>query len=276
MNQALAVASGEYFAPMDQDDVALPDRLRKLVGFLEQNREIALVGGGMQLIDERGNIGRKKVRPLRPYDVAKAMHTSTAVIHPASMMRASAVSALGGYRSILPFAEDYDLWLRLMERHQIANIADIVLLKRIHSGAVTQDCSHRAAQVVARAIAYLSHLSRVTFGEDMVCAGEPLLVSAARFIDEYLDHCDELEPAVGHNLSRFMRYAPLLTVGQRAVNRPYLRYLAKAARSGDVRQISRTCWYLALYFGCHRWRQDGLSKAFPAGSDAAEATVSAA
>jgi len=276
MNQALAKASGEYFAPMDQDDVALPDRLRRLVGFLEQNREVALVGGGVKLIDDTGIIGREKIRPLLPTDVASAMLTSTAVIHPASMMRTRAVRAVGGYRPILPFAEDYDLWLRLTERYQIANIAEIVLLKRIHPAAVTQDGSQRAAQVVARAIAYLSHLSRVTFGEDIICASEPLLASATRFIDTYLDQCGELEPHVQYNLSRFMRYAPLLTTGPRAVDRPYLRYLSKVIRRGGVRQVSRTCWYLALFFAYHRWRQEGLLSAFPAQDGAAEGLAIAA
>ncbi|HVY19273.1 MAG TPA: glycosyltransferase [Bauldia sp.] len=276
MNRALAVARGVYFAPMDQDDIALPDRLEKLASFLGGNEDIVLVGGGMRLIDEHGNGGRRKNRPLKPSDVAAAMRTSTAVIHPTSMMRTAAVRALGGYRSILPYAEDYDLWLRLMEHHQMANIADIVLLKRIHPAAVTQDSSQRAAQVVARAIAYLSHLSRVTFGEDIVHSGEPLVVSAARFIDTYLDQCDALAAPVRHNMSRFMRYAPLLTTGPRVVNRPYWRYVTKALRSGGVRHAPRTLWYLALYFGYHRWRQDELLKAFPALRDLGEAAAIAA
>ena len=139
MNRALAVARGEYFAPMDQDDVALPERLQRLQAFLDLNSEVVLVGGGLREIDAGGRHGREKIPPTRPEDVAQAMLTSYAVFHPTSMMRTAALRAIGGYRSGLPFAQDYDLWLRLMERHQIANIPDIVLLKRIHGGAVTQN-----------------------------------------------------------------------------------------------------------------------------------------
>jgi len=265
MNRALAVARGKYFAPMDQDDIALPDRLGKLALFLEENPEIALVGGRVRLINEAGRIGREKVRPVRPRAVASAMLTSMAVIHPASMLRTEAACVVGGYRSILPFAEDYDLWLRLMERYQIANIADVVLLKRIHPGAVTQDRPQRAAQVVARTIAYLSHRSRATYGDDFVFSGQPLLVSAARFIDAYLHHCDGLDSPDRYHLSAFARYAPLLTTEPRAVTRPYLRYLAKTLRGSGIRQLSRTCFYLALHFGYHRWHQGVLARAFAAG-----------
>jgi glycosyltransferase involved in cell wall biosynthesis len=258
MNRALAVARGEYFAPMDQDDVALPHRLQLLLGFLELNPEIALAGGGARVIDENGHVGRKKIRPLLPKDVAVAMLSDCAIIHPASLMRTSAARAVGGYRSIMPFAEDYHLWLRLMERYLIANIPDIVLLKRIHARAVTQDRSQRGSQVVARAIVYLSHLARVTFGKDIVCDAEPLLISATRFIDLYLDQCGELQPHVQYNLSRFMRYAPLLTAGPRSVNRPYWLYLTKVLQCGSVSQGLRTFWYLLLYFCYNRQKQDQL------------------
>jgi glycosyltransferase involved in cell wall biosynthesis len=276
MNRALAVARGKFFAPMDQDDIALDDRLQRLAQFLERNPEIALVGGGVRLVDEWGHVGKVKGRPLLPQDVAGAMLTSTAVIHPTSMMRMEALREVGGYRSIFPFAEDYDLWLRLMERCPIANIADIVLLKRIHPAAVTQDRSQRAAQVVARAIVYLSHLSRVTYGEDVVHADVPLLASTTRFIDTYLADCDGFDPSVSHNLSRFVRYAPLLTSGPRAVDRPYVRYMQKAFRSGSARQVLRNAWYLALYFAYHRWRQDKLVRAFAAASEAETARPMAA
>jgi len=53
MNGAVRVARGEYLAPMDQDDVALPDRLQRLVTFLQNNPGIALVGGSVRRIDEK-------------------------------------------------------------------------------------------------------------------------------------------------------------------------------------------------------------------------------
>ena len=258
MNRALAVARGEYFAPMDQDDVALPERLQRLQAFLDLNSEVVLVGGGLREIDAGGRHGREKIPPTRPEDVAQAMLTSYAVFHPTSMMRTAALRAIGGYRSGLPFAQDYDLWLRLMERHQIANIPDIVLLKRIHGGAVTQNRSLRHPAAVARATAYLSHLSRVTLGHDFVGAEEPVVTSAARFIVQYLNSHDDLPLEAIDNLSRFLRYAPLLTGASQPSDRPYRGYLGKVLRSGDKNALLRAGWYVSLFFCVNRWRQAAL------------------
>ena len=259
MNRALAAARGEFFAPMDQDDISLPERLETQLNFLTRHPDIALLGGGMRLVDANGNAHGERLRPTAPEAAAGAMLTSCAVIHPASMMRTSAVRAVGGYRPVMPFAQDYDLWLRLMERYQIANIADIVLLKRIHSGAVTQSRSLRAAQVIARSEAYLSYFSRVTLGKDIVSADETLLSSATRFINQLLI-CERDLPSEAHyNISRFMRYAPLMSSGTQAVDHPYWRYLNKLLQQKNVADVVRALWYAALYFGFNRWRQARLT-----------------
>lgn len=252
MNRALAAARGEYFAPMDQDDVALPDRLDRQVAFMVGNPDVALVGSAMRLMDEDGQPGRKQMRPL--VDVAGAMLVSCAVVHPASLMRTSAVRDVGGYRELVPFAEDYDLWLRLMERFEIANMADVLLLKRIHGGAVTQDRGARAFHVVARTIVYLSHLSRTTSGVDFADDRAPAFAGAMRFLSSYLERTETLPRDVIYNVSRLLRYAPI-PAGRGSRARAYWRYLGQAARAGKT---LRTVWYLLLYFGFNRRRWDGL------------------
>ena len=62
-----------------------------------------------------------------------------------------------------------------------------------------------------------------------------------------------------YNVSRFMRYVPLLTEGPRAVDQPYRLYLTKVVRSGNVRSVLRTICYLMLYFCVNRWRRGELS-----------------
>jgi hypothetical protein len=61
-----------------------------------------------------------------------------AVVHPAAMMRKSAILKLGGYRAAFLAAEDYDLWLRVCDDGKIVNLPSYVLDYRIHSSSVTQ------------------------------------------------------------------------------------------------------------------------------------------
>jgi glycosyltransferase involved in cell wall biosynthesis len=276
MNRGLAVARGRFFAPMDQDDIASPDRLARSVAFLDAHAEIALVGGAAHVIDESGKILGKKTRPQSPANVAAAMHFSTAVIHPASMMRTEAVRAVGGYRSVLPFAEDYDLWLRLLERdYQMANLPEVVLSKRRHAGQVTNNRARRPAQAVTRAIVYLSYLSRVTYGRDMLSEEGSPLASTSRFVAFHLARCGALSTSALHNIARFARYAPI--AGDGSAGTAYVALLRKSLRTGGISGASRSLWYLALYFARNRWRQHELSGfAVPAADARLEPLVDAA
>ena len=56
LNEAIAGARGEYFARMDQDDLAYPDRLKAQLAFLESNPGIDLVGTRALVFDDQGSV----------------------------------------------------------------------------------------------------------------------------------------------------------------------------------------------------------------------------
>jgi len=65
-------------------------------------------------------------------------------------MRRDAYEAVGGYRSIAVPCEDLDLWLRLAERYQLANLTEPLLRYRLHPRQVSsRDAEATAAAVLA-------------------------------------------------------------------------------------------------------------------------------
>ena len=55
-NRAINLSKGKYIALMDDDDIALPDRIKLQVDYLENNKDIHVLGGRSIEIDEQGNI----------------------------------------------------------------------------------------------------------------------------------------------------------------------------------------------------------------------------
>jgi hypothetical protein len=213
----------------------------------------------MRLIDAAGHAHGERRRPLLPERVAEAMLTSCAVIHPTSVMRTSAVRAVGGYRTAMPFAQDYDLWLRLMEFGKLANISDIVLLKRIHKGATTQCRKQRTAQVLSRSAAYLSYLARTMSVKDFVLTDQPLLTSTLQFIADLLSGDGPIPSAAYYNISRILRHAEFSVPGLNSSNQLYSLYFNRLLQRGSGFEVVRALWYAALYFGVNRWRGDQLA-----------------
>ena len=55
------------------------------------------------------------------------------IAHPTVMARRAALVAAGGYRAAFLAAEDYDLWLRLSETADLANLPGVSRNDTIHS-----------------------------------------------------------------------------------------------------------------------------------------------
>jgi hypothetical protein len=125
LNAGCAAATAPVIARMDADDVALPDRLERQLAFLDSRPDVALVAGGIVLVDEQG---REFDREPGSADLAGRND----IVHGTVAMRTEAFRALGGYR--LDQAEDYDLWLRFQERYGVAAIEEPVIRYRFHPG----------------------------------------------------------------------------------------------------------------------------------------------
>jgi glycosyltransferase involved in cell wall biosynthesis len=143
LNEGLSLVRGELIARMDADDVALPDRLERQVAYLGEHPECSAVGSWVLAIDSVGD-------PLCVWCCAETHEAIDAVllgtgqipglVHPATVFRHSAVLEAGEYRD-LP-GEDKDLFLRLAEHGQLANLPHVLLQYRLHPASLCHD-AHR-------------------------------------------------------------------------------------------------------------------------------------
>jgi hypothetical protein len=135
LNLGLGEARSDLVAIAHADDVALPDRLARQADFLEAEPRVAALGTALVTIDASGRRG-----PLLRFPTDRSVIRSTllrhnCLAHPSVMLRRSAVAGVGGYR--FDSVEDYDLWLRLAERFELANLSQAHVLYRLHPGQVS-------------------------------------------------------------------------------------------------------------------------------------------
>jgi glycosyltransferase involved in cell wall biosynthesis len=139
LNDLLTKAAGEFVARMDADDVCRPERLARQVAFLDVHPRVVCVGTATDRIDARGRLIGRRVPPVEDAAIQEELLSGhNPIVHPSVLMRTEVVRRVGGYAVELAPAEDLDLWLRLGEHGELANLPEILLAYRMHTDSVSE------------------------------------------------------------------------------------------------------------------------------------------
>ena len=137
LNKMIKDSKGEYLARFDCDDVSLPNRFEEQVKFLDPHTNVAMISSWANIMNEQGKIFKTIKYPIENIELKKALIKYNPFFHPSVMMRKSAVENVGPYDESWRFAQDYELWLRISEKYEIANVPKVLLNYRETSGSIT-------------------------------------------------------------------------------------------------------------------------------------------
>ncbi|MCL6433137.1 MAG: glycosyltransferase [Leptolyngbyaceae cyanobacterium HOT.MB2.61] len=151
LNELIEMARSPFLARMDADDVALPDRLLHQVQKLERQPNLLCVGGAYDMVDQQGEWLLHVSPALQNDEIQQRLLSGSSPIqHSCAMMRRSAVLQVGGYDPATFPAEDLDLWLRLGELGELANLQETILKYRVHTASITSKRLKQHSQTVRK------------------------------------------------------------------------------------------------------------------------------
>jgi glycosyltransferase involved in cell wall biosynthesis len=130
---ALGIASGEFVALLDHDDVLRPHALHRVVEALRTAPDMDIVYSDEDLLLEDGRFGRPAFKP----DFSPDFLLSVNYICHLLVLRRSLVEAAGGFRDGFDGAQDHDLLLRTTEKaRRVGHVPDILYGWRQVPGSV--------------------------------------------------------------------------------------------------------------------------------------------
>ncbi|SAK70733.1 glycosyl transferase family protein [Caballeronia hypogeia] len=157
--EALAARGVRYAARIDAGDLASPDRLAKQRVYMETHPRVAVLGMWTHVVSTSGAPLFDLTPPTEPAAIRREMLLRTCFTHPSLMLRVAAVIEAGNYRARYRAAEDLDLLMRLLKRHDGANLPEFGLFYELNESGIS--ATKRRAQAVSTLRLQLRH-ARVT------------------------------------------------------------------------------------------------------------------
>ncbi|SED03961.1 Glycosyltransferase, GT2 family [Burkholderia sp. WP9] len=134
---ALAQRGFRYAARIDAGDRSVPQRLAKQRLFMELHPRVAGLGMWTQVVTREGKPLFMLTPPAEPDAIRRLRFFRSCLAHPSMMLRIDAVRAVGNYRAEYRSAEDLDLFVRLMEQYDCANLPELGLYYELNEGGIS-------------------------------------------------------------------------------------------------------------------------------------------
>ncbi|HLP00129.1 MAG TPA: glycosyltransferase [Fimbriimonas sp.] len=148
LNKGLELATGDYVAVLNDDDVWMPNKLLKQVRLLEDNPRVGLVHTEGEFIDGNGQVFEGQ--PLgfsfprfETGDILLDLVYENKIIASAAVFRHKVVKELGGYNDAYFGSGDWELWFRIAEHCHVGCVNEKLTQYRVHGA----NASHKLEKI---------------------------------------------------------------------------------------------------------------------------------
>jgi glycosyltransferase involved in cell wall biosynthesis len=132
INIGIQKSSGSYIAIMHGDDIAMPNRISEQLFFMEENKEIDVLGSNYETIDESGE--KIEIKRTSNKNINERLLFHNVLCHPTIFYRASIFNSSLIYTDGMRLNEDYDFLTKAVQNNIKISILQKVLMKyRLHS-----------------------------------------------------------------------------------------------------------------------------------------------
>lgn len=151
-------ATGKYIARIDADDMWHPEKLAKQMSFLHDNPKIGLLGTFYK------NNDKTIILPTSDPDIKKYIWRRNPFGHSCVVIKKDLLEKTEGYDEKLKYAQDRDLWFRLMPYTKFANLPEVLVNREVsHISNDKQNIQMRTNITMIKKYAKLYHASPTAY-----------------------------------------------------------------------------------------------------------------
>jgi glycosyltransferase involved in cell wall biosynthesis len=159
-NSALELATGDFVALLDQDDLLSINALYCVAKAIIENPDVVLIYSDEDKIDKNG----RRHNPYFKTNWNPDLFYSHNMICHLGVYKRSIINAIGGFQMGLEGAQDYDLALRFIERirvDQILHLPFVLYHWRVHPASTAMSADAKPYAMIAGERAINQHFMRI-------------------------------------------------------------------------------------------------------------------
>ncbi len=149
LNYGVRHAQGYFIAIVDSDDIVLPERLKEQVVFLEQNKDVSIVGSWAFVISETGKYLYTLRRPLKHKRIISNILTMNGICFGTSCWRKDIFDKYAQFNEKLPFSEDTEWLQRIAPYTLFANIPKPLMYLRKTEKSRSRSSNHENTVLIS-------------------------------------------------------------------------------------------------------------------------------
>jgi len=143
-NRGINESFGDLIAFLDADDVWVPNKLSKQVQRFIDNPDLGLCGAACNNCNsDLDVIELHDVCPTDPQRIWRELLVQNLFATPTVVVRRECFQKAGYFNESIGFAEDWDMWLRIVNLYSAAYIDEPLCLCRRLDGGLTNTFSHK-------------------------------------------------------------------------------------------------------------------------------------
>jgi len=138
LRRACAEARGALISRQDADDLSWPGRLQAQAELFRNDPRLVLAWSRSRIIGPDDETLYETDEPVNRAEAARDLQRGfRGPCHGSVMFRSDVYRRVGGYRAEFRFAQDWDLWLRMVEAGEVESLAQILYSRRVSDGCIS-------------------------------------------------------------------------------------------------------------------------------------------